>query len=96
MSSKPLISSLVIPFDTASGGASLDLSSIRLPISVVESSPISVARDTGREEADKTVLILESMKMEIEVKAGNDGSVASIDVTKGQNVEEGQAIFTLK
>ena len=36
------------------------------------------------------------MKMEIEGKAGTDGSVASIDVTKGQNVEEGQAIFTLK
>ena len=46
--------------------------------------------------AEQTVLILESMKMEIEVKAGTDGSVASIDVTKGQNVEEGQAIFTLK
>ncbi|GIR29073.1 hypothetical protein CM15mP43_06970 [bacterium] len=36
------------------------------------------------------------MKMEIEVKGGSDGLVASIDVTKGQNVEEGQAIFSLK
>ena len=58
LSNKPLISSLVIPFETASGGASLDLSSIKLPISVVESSPISVASETGREEAERTVLIL--------------------------------------
>ena len=40
-------------------------------------------------------MILESMKMEIEVKAGSDGKVSSIDVAKGQNVEEGQGVFTL-
>ena len=45
--------------------------------------------------SDQTVMILESMKMEIEVKAGSDGKVSSIDVAKGQNVEEGQGVFTL-
>ena len=53
-----MISSFVIPFDTASGGASLDLSSIKLPISVGESSPIKAAKETGFEEADNTVFIL--------------------------------------
>ena len=45
--------------------------------------------------SDQTVMVLESMKMEIEVKAGSDGKVSSIDVAKGQNVEEGQGVFTL-
>ena len=40
-------------------------------------------------------MVLESMKMEIEVKAGSDGTLASISVAKGQNVEEGQSIFAV-
>ena len=46
--------------------------------------------------ADQTVVVLESMKMEIEVKAGSDGKLSSVNITKGQNVEEGQPIFTLE
>src|SRR6056300_824788 len=46
--------------------------------------------------ADQTVVILESMKMEIEVKAGSDGKLSSVNITKGQNVEEGQPIYTLE
>ena len=46
--------------------------------------------------ADQTVVILESMKMEIEVKAGSDGKLSSVNITKGQNVEEGQPIFILE
>ena len=67
---------------------------VKAPVNGVVVKIISNIGD--KVSAEQTVLILESMKMEIEVKAGNDGSVASIDVTKGQNVEEGQAIFTLK
>ena len=67
---------------------------IKAPVNGVVVKIISNIGD--KVSAEQTVLILESMKMEIEVKAGTDGSVASIDVTKGQNVEEGQAIFTLK
>jgi len=44
---------------------------------------------------NQTVIVLESMKMEIDVKAGCDGIVASIDVVKGQNVEEGDTIFII-
>tara|TARA_B100001142_G_scaffold46211_2_gene42693 strand:+ start:1612 stop:3444 length:1833 start_codon:yes stop_codon:yes gene_type:complete len=45
--------------------------------------------------ADQTVVVLESMKMEIDVKAGIDGTVGSINVNKGQNVEEGDGILLI-
>lgn len=67
---------------------------VKAPVNGVVVKIISNIGD--KVSADQTVLVLESMKMEIEVKAGSDGLVASIDVTKGQNVEEGQAIFSLK
>ncbi len=46
-------------------------------------------------EPSQTVIILESMKMEIDVKAGVSGTLTSINVTKGQNVEEGNTIFVV-
>ena len=46
-------------------------------------------------EPSQTVIILESMKMEIDVKAGVGGTLASIEVAKGQNVEEGNTIFVI-
>ena len=57
---------------------------------------IKVLSNVGdKVSADQTVMVLESMKMEIEVKAGSDGTLASISVAKGQNVEEGQSIFAV-
>jgi biotin carboxyl carrier protein len=41
------------------------------------------------------VLILEAMKMENEIVAPQDGTVASINVTSGQSVEAGTLLFTL-
>ena len=38
-------------------------------------------------------MVLESMKMEIEVKAGVSGKVNAITVDQGQNVEEGETIL---
>ena len=55
-----------------------------------------VANPGDSVSADQTIVILESMKMEIEVKAGSNGKLSSINITKGQNVEEGQPIFTLE
>ena len=46
-------------------------------------------------EANQTVIVLESMKMEIDVTAGVNGTVKSINVAKGENVEEGDTIFTV-
>lgn len=46
-------------------------------------------------KAGDTVIILEAMKMEIPVVAPKDGTVVSIDVTEGQNVDAGQVMATL-
>jgi pyruvate carboxylase subunit B len=41
------------------------------------------------------VIILEAMKMEIEILAPKDGVLLSIDVEEGQNVEYGQLLATI-
>jgi acetyl-CoA carboxylase biotin carboxyl carrier protein len=47
-------------------------------------------------QEDDTIVLLESMKMEIPVPAPRQGKVASIDVKEGQAVAEGQVIATLE
>ena len=46
-------------------------------------------------KAGDPVVILEAMKMEIPVVAPSDGTVASIDVSVGDNVEAGACLATL-
>ena len=43
----------------------------------------------------QVLLILEAMKMENEIVAPQDGTVASINVTVGEQVEAGAVIATL-
>ena len=43
----------------------------------------------------QTIIILEAMKMENDVVASCDGTIASINVTKGQSVETGTLIATI-
>lgn len=45
---------------------------------------------------DDPILILESMKMEIPVMAPHAGTVVEVLVSEGQQVEEGQAVATLR
>lgn len=40
--------------------------------------------------------VLESMKMEISIRAGRDGEVSEVGVDKGQTVEEGMMLVALK
>lgn len=47
-------------------------------------------------EEDQTVVILESMKMEMPVEAPEAGKVASIAVSEGQAVEEGDVLVVLE
>ena len=42
-----------------------------------------------------TLLVLEAMKMETPVVAPSDGTVASINVEKGQVVKSGELVATL-
>ena len=46
-------------------------------------------------KAGDTVVILESMKMEIPVVAPQDGTVASINVAAGDAIESGDLLATL-
>jgi len=45
--------------------------------------------------ADDTILILESMKMEIPVQAPHAGTLLEVLVAEGQAVEEGEPLATL-
>ena len=47
------------------------------------------------EEGD-TVVILESMKMEMPIEAEDDGTVAAISVQEGQAVSEGDTLIVLE
>jgi acetyl-CoA carboxylase biotin carboxyl carrier protein len=46
--------------------------------------------------AEQTLVILESMKMEMPVEAPEAGKVASIRVSEGQAVEEGEVLVVLE
>ena len=56
---------------------------------------IEVAVGDTVEEGD-TVLILESMKMEMPVEAEDEGTVRQILVEEGQSVSEGDALVVLE
>jgi len=56
---------------------------------------IEVAVGDTVQEGD-TVLILESMKMEMPVEAEDDGTVREILVEEGQSVSEGDALVVLE
>ena len=53
-----------------------------------------IAVEVSQGQAD-TVVILESMKMEIPVVAPQDGTIASIAVSQGNNVENGAVLATM-
>lgn len=57
---------------------------------------ISVKANIGQSiKKGEVVLILEAMKMENEIVASQDGTVASINVSAGQTVEAGDLLATL-
>ena len=56
---------------------------------------IEVAVGDEIEEGD-TVVILESMKMEMPVEAEDDGTVAEIKCEEGQSVQEGDVLVVLE
>ena len=54
-----------------------------------------VVREGQQVGADETLMILESMKMEIPVNAPKAGRVAKIHVKEGQAVQEGELLVDL-
>lgn len=55
---------------------------------------VKVANGASVKKGD-VLMILEAMKMENEIVAPQDGTVASINVSKSDSVEAGQVIITL-
>ena len=55
-----------------------------------------VVREGQQVQADETLMILESMKMEIPVNAPSAGRVAKIHVREGQTVQEGQLLIEVE
>jgi acetyl-CoA carboxylase biotin carboxyl carrier protein len=51
-----------------------------------------VATEGQQVQADETLMILESMKMEIPVNAPTAGRLTKIHVKEGQTVQEGQLL----
>ena len=74
----------------ASSGASVDITA-PMPGTVLK---VLVEEGDSVESGD-TVLILEAMKMETEVKAEEGGTVSSIEVEQGATVNSGQVLVTL-
>ena len=54
-----------------------------------------VAASGARLDAGETIMILESMKMEIPVIAEDGGTLAELHVAEGEAVSEGQVVATL-
>ena len=55
-----------------------------------------VVREGQEVQADETLMILESMKMEIPVNAPGAGRVTKIHVREGQTVQEGQLLIEVE
>jgi len=47
-------------------------------------------------KAGDTVVILESMKMQNELKAARDGTVTNLNVQPGQTVEQNKVLMTIQ
>ena len=55
-----------------------------------------VVKEGQRVGADETLMILESMKMEIPVSSPKAGRVAKIHVKEGETVQEGQLLVEVE
>ncbi len=55
-----------------------------------------VAKPGDRVAAEDTLVIIESMKMEIPVIADDGGTVTEFRVTEGQSVTEGQVVAVIE
>ncbi len=74
--------------ETAAGGISVEAGAAGKVVDIV----VSPGADVSKGE---TLIILEVMKMETPVVAPADGTVASIEVAKGQAVAAGELLATL-
>jgi 3-methylcrotonyl-CoA carboxylase alpha subunit len=82
---------IAIENTATSTGGSYSLSS-PMPATVID---VRVARG-DRVQEGQVVCVLESMKMEINIRAGREGVIDEVNVVKGQSVQEGKVLVTLE
>ena len=79
----------------AAPAASVGAGSVKVNASV-PGKVLRVEASVGQSvKAGHNIVILESMKMEIPVVAPQDGTIASIDVSEGAAVENGDVLATM-
>lgn len=76
------------PAPATAGGVSVDAP---MPGNILD---IKVANGASVKSGD-VLMVLEAMKMENDIVAPQDGTVASINVNKGDTVDAGQSLITL-
>lgn len=83
------------PVKVAAPSTSGNAGSVQIKASV-PGKVIAVEASVGQSvKAGDNIVILESMKMEIPVVAPQDGTIASIDVSQGNEVENGAVLATM-
>ena len=75
-----------------------------MPVSVSANAPQGISSDrflcpkkypAETVKQNQVLMITEAMKMETPVKAAQDGTVASINVAKGESVDTGKVLLTM-
>ncbi|ODO10666.1 hypothetical protein I350_01263 [Cryptococcus amylolentus CBS 6273] len=83
--------------DNPTGTDTSSSSAIDNLVSPMPATVIEVKVEKGNMVKENQVLcVLESMKMEINVRAGRDGVVGEVRVVKGKGVEEGEVLIILE
>lgn len=78
--------------NTAPAAAGSEIVRTPMPGSIVDVK-VSVGQQVRK---NQTLVVLEAMKMENEIVAARDGVVDSISVSKGDNVNAGDPLLSLK
>jgi len=86
------LSQLIVAEEQGSAAQKVDSLTSPMPATVIE---VKVA--VGDEvRSGQVMCVLESMKMEINIRAGRDGKIGGVNVGKGQVVEEGSVLVALE
>ena len=92
---KQVLSGMTGNAPAAAAAPAAGAGAVKVTASVPGKVPKIVAAAGQAVKAGDSIIILESMKMEIPVVAPQDGTVASIDTSEGASVENGDTLATM-
>ena len=76
--------------------AAIVLHGVGMPLDPDEADVVMpVHAQEAHPQAGDDLVFIEAMKMETPVKAPQDGTVATVDVAKGESVDSGKVLVTL-